>query len=110
VGKVSDAAMKVANKVADGLDSVKPEEWDSLTKDTRAFDIINNPRHYTEKGIECWDLIEQQVDDFESYLEGQVFKYLFRYKQKGSPTDCLRKARVYLDKLIGRVAVDKYDF
>ena len=58
-------------------------------------DVINKPAHYT-KGIECWDYI---VSHNLSYLEGNVVKYITRYKHKNGTEDLL-KARAYLNKLI----------
>jgi hypothetical protein len=37
-----------------------------------------------------------------NFLEGSVLKYLWRYKEKNGVED-LKKARVYLDKLISEV-------
>lgn len=51
--------------------------------------------HY-KSAIQCWDYI---VANDIGYLEGNVIKYVSRWKQKGGVED-LRKARHYLDKLI----------
>jgi hypothetical protein len=37
-----------------------------------------------------------------NFLEGNIIKYLWRYKEKNGVED-LKKARVYLDKLISEV-------
>lgn len=58
--------------------------------------IITKPTHYT-KGIECWDYI---VSHNMSYLQGNIIKYLTRYKLKGKPVQDLLKARAYIDRLI----------
>jgi len=52
--------------------------------------------HYTNKAIQPWDYI---VSNELGYLEGNVVKYVSRWKDKGGIED-LRKARHYLDKLI----------
>lgn len=52
--------------------------------------------HYKDKAIQPWDFI---VSNELGYLEGNVVKYVSRYKDKGGIDD-LRKARHYLDKLI----------
>ena len=59
-------------------------------------DPVDHPAHYTAGKIEVWDFI---VDQSMNYLEGNVVKYLCRYKRKGGLED-LKKARAYLDKLI----------
>jgi hypothetical protein len=58
-------------------------------------DEIKHPKHYTQ-GIECWDYI---VSHDMSYLEGNVIKYVTRYKDKNGIQD-LYKAKQYLEKLI----------
>ena len=58
-------------------------------------DLIDNPKHYTQ-GIECWDYITSHNM---SYLEGNIIKYVTRYKDKNGLQD-LEKARAYLDKLL----------
>ena len=55
-----------------------------------------NPVHYTELGIEPWDYI---IKNNLGYLEGNIIKYVSRYKKKGGREDLL-KARTYLDKLL----------
>lgn len=57
-----------------------------------------NPTHYNQYAIQPLDYIEANGFDF---CEGNVIKYVSRYKQKNGLED-LKKARVYLDKLINR--------
>ena len=52
--------------------------------------------HYKNKAIQPWDYI---VSNNLGYLEGNVVKYVSRWKDKGGVDD-LKKARHYLDKLI----------
>lgn len=52
--------------------------------------------HYGGAKIEPWDYIAAQDMGF---LEGNIVKYVTRYKKKGGLQD-LQKARHYLDKLI----------
>lgn len=69
-------------------------------------DPVNHPSHYTAGGIECIDAIAAalacQTDPVEAWLTGQIIKYLWRWPLKNGVED-LRKARWYLDKLIGEV-------
>ena len=58
-------------------------------------DLVNHPGHYT-KGIETTDYI---ISHGMSYCEGNVIKYITRWRQKGGVQD-LEKARWYLNKLI----------
>ena len=53
-------------------------------------------RHYIDKAIQPWDFI---VGNNMGYLEGNVIKYVSRYKEKNGIEDLI-KASHYLDKLI----------
>ena len=61
-------------------------------------DIVNHPKHYTSGTIECIDYINACNFD---YLEGNIVKYITRYKHKNGVMD-LRKAEFYLRMLIER--------
>jgi len=66
-------------------------------------DKVNHPEHYNQGTIECIDAIESATDDgFEYYLQGNIMKYLWRYRYKNGTED-LKKASWYLDKLITEV-------
>ena len=63
-------------------------------------DMVNSPPHYNQKGTECIDAIEAATDDgFQYYLQGNILKYIWRYRYKGGKED-LEKAQWYLTKLI----------
>jgi len=55
-----------------------------------------SPDYYQKGNIEVTDFI---IDQSMSFLEGNVVKYITRYKEKSGIED-LRKARWYIDKLI----------
>jgi hypothetical protein len=61
-----------------------------------ANDVQIAGTHYKDKAIQPWDYI---VSNKLGYLEGNIVKYVSRWKDKGGIDD-LRKARHYLDKLI----------
>lgn len=65
-------------------------------------DNINHPNHYTNGAIETIDIIKNNVADFPSYLEGNILKYMSRYRHKNGVEDLL-KARWYLDKLLSEL-------
>jgi hypothetical protein len=52
--------------------------------------------HYMKKAIQPWDFISSNDIGF---LEGNVIKYVSRWKDKGGVQD-LEKAKHYLEKLI----------
>lgn len=55
-------------------------------------DNVNHPAHYTGRNIgnECIDLARHQT-----FCVGNTIKYLWRYKDKGHPTEDLKKALWY---------------
>jgi|TARA_Y100000114_G_scaffold156195_1_gene182534 hypothetical protein len=64
------------------------------------IDNVNSPKHYNQAGIECIDAIEAATGDgFEHYLQGNIIKYVWRYRYKNGTED-LQKAQWYLSKLI----------
>lgn len=66
-------------------------------------DMVNSPPHYNKAGVECIDAIAAATGEgFEFYLQGNIMKYLWRYRYKNGTED-LNKARWYLDKLIEEV-------
>jgi len=62
-----------------------------------------NPSHYKQGNIEVIDFI---LDQKFNYLEGNVVKYLSRYKFKNGIED-LDKAKWYLGRLIGEEIIKK---
>ena len=86
------------------MDSTITLNGDSFTiGDTTLSDNVNSPDHYNFAGIECIDAIRAATDDglggFEYYLQGNIIKYLWRYRYKNGLED-LKKAQWYLNLLI----------
>ena len=68
--------------------------------DTTQKDMVKNPSHYQGKyGLEVYDVLENFLEDVESYYVGNIIKYILRYKNKNGLED-IKKAREYIDKLI----------
>lgn len=61
-----------------------------------ANDVQVGGDHYKKNAIQPWDYI---VSNQLGYLEGNVVKYVSRWKDKGGRQD-LEKAKHYLDKLL----------
>jgi hypothetical protein len=61
-----------------------------------ANDVQVAGTHYKDKAIQPWDYV---IANNLGYLEGNIVKYISRWKDKGGIND-LKKARHYLDKLI----------
>jgi len=65
--------------------------------------MVDSPPHYNNTEIECIEAIAAATGDgFEYYLQGNIMKYLWRYRYKNGSED-LQKARWYLNKLIVEV-------
>ena len=79
------------------------EEWGDELKRMGRHDLIKRvgsaskpPAHY-DIGIEPVKYITSHGLGF---LEGNIVKYITRYKLKGNPVEDLHKARVYIDLLL----------
>ena len=72
-------------------------------------DMVNSPAHYNKAGIETIDIIQSVTGDgFETYLQGNILKYICRYKYKNGVED-LEKARWYLNRLIETQIGEEYN-
>ena len=78
--------MSYIHTTAGKLKDVTPDEWDKAT----------NPAYYTKGTTQAIDYI---VDKEMSFVEGNVIKYVTRYKDKNGIED-LMKAKWYLERLI----------
>lgn len=78
------------------IDKIDPTKLDGLPQETSTADNINCPAHYT-KGIECFDYVVSHNMDFP---QGNVIKYVTRFRHKGTPLEDLKKAEWYLKRLI----------
>lgn len=75
-------------------------------------DLIHHPDHYTWKGVECKTVIQLMTVGLmgvEAYYIGNIVKYLYRYPKKGTLLQDLRKAREYIDMLIGYFEAKEHD-
>ena len=67
--------------------------------------IVDKPPHYNQGTIECIVYLKDNMDPvaFKGYLEGNVKKYLHRWRYKGGVED-LRKANWYLNRWLEEMA------
>ena len=71
-----------------------------LKEVSKGRDMVNNPPHYNQDSIECIDAIASATGEgFQFYLQGNIIKYLWRYRYKNGIED-LQKAQWYLNQLI----------
>lgn len=78
-----------------------PMDLTATPEEEEAFNAIANSQqvggsHYKDKAIQPWDYI---ASNSLGYLEGNVVKYVSRWREKGGLED-LKKAQHYLTKLI----------
>ena len=72
-------------------------KWEMNCKEK---DMVNSPPHYNKYGVECIEAIQSATGEgFEYYLQGNIIKYLWRYRYKNGVQD-LEKAQWYLSRLI----------
>ena len=73
------------------IDAATKEDWDAL---------VYKPPHYNQGGVEAIDYIKQQLGEgIIEYCEGNVIKYLHRWRYKNGLQD-LKKAQWYLNKMV----------
>lgn len=72
-----------------------------LKEEPTTLDLIDNQPHYKNQGIEPIDLMRKNFskEEFTGFLQGNVLKYMLRYKDKNGVED-LKKAKTYLTWLI----------
>lgn len=63
-------------------------------------DMVNEPPHYKQGGIECIDAIKSALtpEEWRGYCKGNALKYIWRERHKGGD-ESLQKADWYLNRL-----------
>lgn len=76
-------------------------------QENRITDLIDNQPHYKNQGIEPIVLMKTNFskEEFAGFLQGNVLKYMLRYKDKNGLED-LKKAKTYLTWLIDELDDD----
>ena len=63
--------------------------------------LVNSPPHYKQGDIECIEAIKSATGaGYQGYLQGNIMKYVWRYRAKGQAINDLKKAQWYLQELI----------
>ena len=79
---------------------MKEEQANMQSDNIEMSNMVDHPPHYNTASIETIDVIASVTGDgFEFYLQGNIMKYLWRYRYKNGIED-LKKAEWYLKKLI----------
>jgi len=98
--QMQNAQMNAWKNWANSTPSQEDENEQAGKEAYGGVDLVNNPPHYNQTGIECVEAIAAATDGgFEYYLQGNIIKYLWRYRYKNGIED-LKKAQWYLNKLI----------
>jgi hypothetical protein len=84
------------DKIKQYLDEVQQQHILQVGTAIRANEQQVGGAHYATKAIQPWDFI---IANNLGYLEGNIVKYVSRWKDKGGVQD-LKKAQHYLQKLI----------
>ena len=96
MGMYREAIKKRYKEVGDMARKQAQEQSDHK----QTIDMVNSPPHYNKAGIETIDAIMAATDDgSEYYLQGNIIKYVWRYRYKNGVED-LEKAQWYLNRLI----------
>ena len=84
------------DKIKQYLDEMQQQHLLQVNAQIRANEQQIGGAHYAVKAIQPWDFI---IANNIGYLEGNIIKYISRWKDKGGVED-LKKAQHYLQKLI----------
>ena len=80
---------------------------EDIEEEKKSEDMVNHPSHYTHGGVECIDAITSAISSYEdsvdSWLVGQVIKYLWRAPLKGKYEEDIKKAQFYLNRLVEKI-------
>lgn len=83
------------------------EDTEEEKVEKESEDMVNHPSHYTHGGVECIDAITSALSSYEdsvdSWLVGQVIKYLWRAPLKGKYEEDIKKAQFYLNRLVEKI-------
>lgn len=113
IAKVHESAKNINNNsLSNAYDIEKNYEIifgnkSESNEDKKADDMVNHPSHYTSGGVECIDAITAALskydDPVDSWLVGQVIKYLWRAPLKGKYEEDIKKAQFYLNRLVEKI-------
>ena len=93
----------VSNSMWEKIDK---QTYESVDQEIGALvdeDIVNHPPHYNAASMETIEIIKvmtEYLTGIEAVCVGNIVKYTHRFKHKNGVED-LKKARWYLDRLIG---------
>lgn len=102
LGEKTELIIEIPTESADGVSY--EQAIDDLRKSHNTFvSSLTEDVHYHKCGIEP---IEYILANGLGFCEGNIVKYITRYKYKGTPKDDLRKIKVYVDYLMEQLTED----
>lgn len=70
-------------------------------------EMVDHPDHYqSTNGVECIDAIAAATESLkgeEAFCTASAIKYLWRWRKKHNPTEDLKKAKWYIERLITKM-------
>lgn len=82
-------------------------DWSEAILGDKSNDMVDRPPHYNQGSIEAINYIRQQLGTgFVEYCQGNVIKYLHRWKYKNGLED-LEKAQWYLQRMVDELRKEK---
>lgn len=67
-----------------------------------SYDVVNNPKHYTNISVECIDIMQELFGStaVSNFCLCNAFKYIWRNEFKENKLQDIKKANWYLNKYI----------
>ena len=67
-----------------------------------SYDVVNNPKHYTNISVECIDIMQELFGStaVSNFCLCNAFKYIWRSEFKENKLQDIKKANSYLNKYI----------
>jgi hypothetical protein len=99
--QMKDAQMNAWTNWANSTPNQEDENEQAGKMAYGGVDIVNNPPHYNQAGIECIDAIEAALspEELRGYYKGNVLKYTWRERYKNGDED-ISKAQWYTNRLL----------
>jgi hypothetical protein len=101
VGHEEDSGPLVDELIASLEEEISAPGVHEFIPEGKPVDMVNKPDHYNHGEIECIDYLKDNMpyEAYLGYLEGNLKKYLHRWRHKGKPLEDLKKANWYLNRL-----------
>lgn len=98
---MQNAQMNAWKNWANSTPSQEDENEQAGKEAYGGVDLVNNPPHYNQAGIECIDAIEAALspEELRGYYKGNIIKYTWRERYKNGDED-ISKCGWYTNRLL----------